>query len=185
MKKSRGGVYFILISLIATTVFAVSSCDLKSRLETHEEEQIREFLRLNNITVDPLESGLYYIELMEGDGEYPVEGDTLGIFYTARFLTGVLFDGYTHQQHDEPLKIIFGSSQFVDGFTEGLSLMKEGGEAELLLPSKLAFGPYGHGMIPGYTPIFYTVVLEEVIPGPNRDNGDNGDNGYNGDNGDD
>jgi FKBP-type peptidyl-prolyl cis-trans isomerase len=41
--------------------------------------------------------------------------------------------------------------------------MNEGGKAILLIPSDLAYGPYGSGSIPGYTPLVFEVELIDVF----------------------
>ncbi len=41
--------------------------------------------------------------------------------------------------------------------------MKEGGKAILLIPSSLAYGPYGQNSIPGYTPLLFEVELIDVF----------------------
>jgi FKBP-type peptidyl-prolyl cis-trans isomerase len=40
--------------------------------------------------------------------------------------------------------------------------MKEGGKAQLLIPSRLAYGSYGAGNIEGYTPLIFEVELVAV-----------------------
>lgn len=146
-------------------------CKMEGKLLTHEEEQIQEFIRLNDITAQPTESGLYYIEVKLGEGPKPIEGDTVGVYYVGKFLSGMTFDSYTLDDYDEPLWFVYGKASLIAGFLEGVSMMHEGGEAELLIPSKLAYGPYGQGYIPGYTPLFFTVVLEAIKPGPGHDEG--------------
>jgi FKBP-type peptidyl-prolyl cis-trans isomerase len=47
----------------------------------------------------------------------------------------------------------------VAGFEEGVTYMREGGIAKFLVPSGLAFGPYGTYSIAGYTPLLFDVEL--------------------------
>ena len=55
------------------------------------------------------------------------------------------------------------------GFDEGITFMKAGGKATLLVPSNLAYGASGNGYgIPGYTPLLFDVELVRVKPGPGK-----------------
>ena len=47
-------------------------------------------------------------------------------------------------------------------------LMKEGGKATFLIPSKLAYGTHGNYSVPGYTPVIFDIQLVRVIPGPSK-----------------
>jgi FKBP-type peptidyl-prolyl cis-trans isomerase len=54
------------------------------------------------------------------------------------------------------------------GLDEGIMLMKEGGKATFLIPSKLAYGTQGNYSVPGYTPVIFDIQLVRVIPGPSK-----------------
>lgn len=153
------------ISLIALLFSGITSCMKTDQFEESEQQQIDEFLAEQDIDADPKESGLYYIELIEGTGEVPVEGDTVDVYYRGSFLDGRLFD--TNMDSD-PFRFTVGTGYVIEGWDEGITYMKKGGEALFIIPSSLAYGSAGTYGIPGYTPLLYEVVLENVIPGPNR-----------------
>lgn len=158
-----------IILQIAGVIFLVflpagfSSCSKEINNEEREQELIANYLDANDIDVEPTESGLYYVELIEGNGVQPVAGDTVEIFYIGYFLDGRIFD---NNINSSPLRFALGSSAVIEGMDEGVLYMKEGGQALLVMPSSLAYGPFGSYPIPGYTPLAFEVLLDKVIPGP-------------------
>jgi FKBP-type peptidyl-prolyl cis-trans isomerase len=161
-RELRIAVFGILIISIA----GLTSCNIEKKLQQEEEEQIRNFLALNNITKDPTESGLYYMETLTGTGDTPTELDTVGVFYTMKLLTGVTLEEKTT---GEPYRFVLFNSDIITGFQEGVSYMRVGGKADLLIPSSLAWGRFGYGYYVGpYTPVFFEMELVYIIPGPGR-----------------
>jgi FKBP-type peptidyl-prolyl cis-trans isomerase len=61
-----------------------------------------------------------------------------------------------------PYKVQNGSVN--EGFTEGVMLMKEGGQATLIFPSSLGYGSSGSGKVGAYSSLKYEIELLEVIP---------------------
>ncbi len=110
------------------------------------------------------ESGLQYLEVEAGDGPTPQAGDII-----LMNVIGSLPDGTeivnTHQQ-GQPVSAIMGREQLLPGWEEGVSLMKAGGSAKLVLPPELAFGEEGYGIIPPNSQIVMDVELLSVEPPP-------------------
>ncbi|WP_019673980.1 FKBP-type peptidyl-prolyl cis-trans isomerase [Psychrobacter lutiphocae] len=103
------------------------------------------------------ESGLQYKVLKPGTGKSITEQDFVRAHYEGKLLDGTVFD--SSYERGEP--VIFSVSQMIPGFTEGLQLMKEGGEYELYVPASLAYGEIGaQGIPPNSTLIFKVGVLE-------------------------
>lgn len=150
--------------LIAMLTIVLSSC-VRTDYAEREEETIQDYLQRNNITEDPKESGLYYVELVAGTGMQPVVGDTVEVFYTGRFLNGQIFDS---NMDSDAFKFALGKGYVIQGWDEGVAYMREGGEALFLIPSSLAYGSAGTWSIPGYTPLAFEVILDNVIPGLGR-----------------
>ncbi len=42
--------------------------------------------------------------------------------------------------------VVFGTTQVITGWTEGLQLMKEGAKYRFFIPAELAYGQIGSGM---------------------------------------
>ena len=125
-----------------------------------EKASIESYLTKNNITVSPQASGLYYIVTKEGKGTNPSNGKKVKVHYTGKLLDGTVFDSSIGKP---PLEFVLGGDMIL-GFTEGISLMKKGGKALLLIPSRLGYGANGAGggTIPPYSPLLFEVELVDI-----------------------
>ena len=80
------------------------------------------------VTVRP--SGLQYSVLKNGFGKRPLPTDTVTVNYTGMLINGKVFDG------TEPLTPAqFTVNKLIPGWTEALSLMREGDKWHLVIPS--------------------------------------------------
>lgn len=122
------------------------------------------------ITTD---SGLQYLEKVAGDGPAPQEGDIVTMHFSGTLADGTLF-GDTYSTN-EPITVIYGRGQLLPGWEEGLGLMKEGGEAQLVLPPDLAFGAEGFGSIPPNAQVIIDLELLSVESPPEPTAVDEGD----------
>jgi FKBP-type peptidyl-prolyl cis-trans isomerase len=95
--------------------------------------------------VKTLPSGLQIKILQEGAGKSPKATDTVVVHYKGRLLNGTEFDS----SHKRAKPAEFAVNRVIKGWTEGLQLMKEGGKAELYIPSELAYGSRGAGALIG------------------------------------
>jgi FKBP-type peptidyl-prolyl cis-trans isomerase FklB len=84
-------------------------------------------------------SGLQYLVLSEGDGPTPKPDDVVKVHYEGRFVDGKKFD--SSLDRGEPIE--FQLDQVIKGWQEGLQLMKVGSKYQLVIPSRLAYGPEG------------------------------------------
>ena len=157
-------VLFAVTGLVAA--LTVTGCNPVKKYEKQEQELINNYILTLGDTVYSLKtSGLYYIELLEGTGRIPVDRDTAFIRYEVKLLNGTLFD--SNLDADEPLSFVVGNVGVILGVDEGVRYMKTGGKAKLVIPSRLAYGPYGIDFVlPGYTPLLITLELVDVREGP-------------------
>jgi len=164
--RNRVGIV-INIFLLILMLTGINSCFKDTNSEKEELEIIDNYLRNNGIDTEPTASGLYYIELIEGTGLQPVTGDTVEVFYEGYFLSGEVF---ISNMNLDPHRFVIGAMAVIVGLEEGVTYMKEGGEAMLIVPSSLAYGPVGNYYldIPGYTPLGFDIILDKVIPGLGR-----------------
>lgn len=110
------------------------------------------------------ESGLQYVEITEGEGASPQEGDIVTMHFVGSLPDGTVFGDSRSQ--GQPITAIFGRDQLLPGWEEGLALMKEGGEAQLIIPPDLAFGEQGFGLIPPNSQIVMDIELLSVEAPP-------------------
>ncbi len=81
-------------------------------------------------------SGLQYKVKTEGTGAQPKATDVVTVEYEGRLPDGTVFD--SSKQHGGTAT--FPLNQVIKGWTEGIQLMKEGGEYTLFIPAALAYG---------------------------------------------
>ena len=132
-------------------------------LRDEEPLIVQAYVDEHNISVEPTESGIYYIEKKKGKGKNPKKDDWVSVHFTVWKLNGEkLFS--TYDRTDEPMDFEFGGRFENEGFQQALGMMKEGGKAEALIPSVLAFGAQGAGqVVPPYAPLFYEIDLVDVM----------------------
>lgn len=110
------------------------------------------------------DSGLQFLEEVKGTGDAPKEGDLITMDFTASLSDGTeLANTYTD---GAPVSVVWGKGRLLEGWEEGMGLMKEGGKAQLLLPAELAFGAEGAGSIPADAQILIEVELLNAEPSP-------------------
>lgn len=103
-------------------------------------------------------SGLQYKVIKEGTGNSPKATDTVVVHYEGKLIDGTVFD--SSFERGEPIS--FPLNEVIAGWTEGLQLMKAGGEYELYVPSDLAYGETGNPSIePNSVLIFKIQLLDE------------------------
>jgi FKBP-type peptidyl-prolyl cis-trans isomerase len=123
----------------------------------------REFLAANTANPDfvKLPSGLRYRVIKSGTGRTPTPADTVTVAYRGTLVDGFVFDE-TKQGETANLPV----GRLIAGWREALSLMKEGDEWELVIPSELGYGRARSGDIPGnQTLIFHMHLIRVLAPG--------------------
>jgi len=134
----------------------------EAKREQQESIDLQKYLKDNNITETPRESGLIYLETMAGNGAQPQAGQKVKVHYTGRLLDGTKFDSSVDR--GQPFEFTLGQGQVIRGWDEGIGLMKEGGKATLIIPSKIGYGARGAGeMIPPFSSLVFDVELIEII----------------------
>ena len=126
-----------------------------------EQIEIEKFKADNNWTVKPLESGLFFNKIKKGTGRRVKEGMFLTFDFEIRKLDGNLI--YSSIEASRPGSFEYGKRFDTEGLMQAMGMMRQGDEAEMLIPSALAFKEAGRqGMIEPYTPLHYFVRLTGV-----------------------
>ena len=106
-------------------------------------------------------SGLQYKVIREGIGLSPDDNDTIVVHYKGSLVDGKVFD--SSYERNEPITITAG--QVIQGWGEGLKLMKSGGKYELFIPQNLAYGEQGAGgVIPPFATLIFEMEIVEIKP---------------------
>lgn len=105
-------------------------------------------------------SGLQYKVIKEGTGKKPAATDKVKVHYTGKLIDGNVFDSSV--QRGEPA--VFGVTQVIPGWVEGLQLMSVGSKYEFVIPSELAYGERGAGAaIPPCAVLVFEVELLDIV----------------------
>jgi FKBP-type peptidyl-prolyl cis-trans isomerase len=107
------------------------------------------------------QDGLEYRIIHAGTGKAPQSGaDMVTVRYKGSLINGRIFD-----QTGRGKTATFPAGALIPGWVEALSLMKEGDEWELVIPSDLGYGPQGAGGdIPGNQTLVFDMTLVSVAP---------------------
>jgi len=135
--------------------------EANKRLEQEEVTKIQQFLKDNNVNIEPTASGLIYIETLTGDGAPAQAGDSVFVHYTlTNFENDTIDESF---KRGKPLNFIIDKPGMISGWNEAVKYMKVGGKARAIVPSKLGYGPRGRGQtIPPFTPLVFDLELVEV-----------------------
>lgn len=114
--------------------------------------------------VKTTQSGLQYKVNKEGTGASPVIGDGVMVEYTGKLIDGTEFDS-TKAQGGQPFAVPLTGDSVIKGWTEGLQLMKEGGEYTLYIPAHLAYGNQGNPKIPANSVLIFDMKILKVEKG--------------------
>jgi FKBP-type peptidyl-prolyl cis-trans isomerase len=127
---------------------------------TAEKTKGKAFLEENKMKegVTETPSGLQYKVITEGAGQNPGAEDVVEVHYTGKLIDGTVFDSSV--ERGQPVK--FPLNGVIQGWTEGLQLMKPGAKYMLYIPSELAYGDRGTGPIPGGATLIFEVELLSV-----------------------
>ena len=106
-------------------------------------------------------SGLQYSVLQQGTGKSPSAKSKVSVNYEGRLVDGTVFDSSFARNE----AVEFQVSQVIQGWTEGLQLMKEGAKYRFFIPAKLAYGEIGAGDAIGpNSTLIFDVELLKVLP---------------------
>ncbi|MDW8157661.1 MAG: FKBP-type peptidyl-prolyl cis-trans isomerase, partial [Bacteroidia bacterium] len=106
------------------------------------------------------ESGLEYAIIEQGNGTAITPSSKVSLHYNARLSNGVIL-GNTFDK-GEPLVVIMGKNQLFKGWEEGLSYLKQGDKATLIIPPHL--GPDVGTNIPKEESIIIDLEILSVEP---------------------
>ena len=102
------------------------------------------------------ESGLQYKILEEGNGDFPFDDCNVIVHQRCTLLSGkVIEDTYKKNEPDEvPI------NELIEGYREGLLLMRKGGKSRFFIPPELGWGKKGTGnKIPPNAVLIFDVRL--------------------------
>ncbi|MFL5275690.1 MAG: FKBP-type peptidyl-prolyl cis-trans isomerase [Myxococcales bacterium] len=106
-------------------------------------------------------SGLVKKTVKPGNGPMPKETDKVKVNYEGKLVDGTVFD--SSYKRGQPAE--FPLNGVIKCWTEGVSKMKVGEEAQLVCPSDIAYGDMGRPSIPPGSTLVFKVELLEIEGG--------------------
>lgn len=114
---------------------------------------------VNDPELKDIGEGLKIRDIQVGEGEPVQPGATVTVHYTGWLTNGKVFD--SSRERAQPAT--FSLNDVIEGWKRGIPGMKPGGIRKLVIPSHLAYGSTGQGVIPPNATLIFEV---ELLPGP-------------------
>lgn len=123
-----------------------------------EEEALLEELSQG---FEKTESGLRYKKTALGEGTPAEKGKTVSVHYKGMLPDGTVFD--SSFKRNEPIEFPVGMGHVIQGWDEGIQLLKVGDKARLVVPPHIGYGERGAGgVIPPNATLIFDVELVDV-----------------------
>jgi FKBP-type peptidyl-prolyl cis-trans isomerase len=104
-------------------------------------------------------TGLRYVVLTEGKGELAKPGDMVRVLYTGWLLNGTQFDQAIDPA--KPMEFRLGRQNVIEGWDQGLQLMRPGEKRVFIIPYELGYGSRGN--LPSIPPKATLVFEVELL----------------------
>ena len=109
-------------------------------------------------------TGLRYVMLAEGTGDTARSGDMVSVVYRGSLINGTVFNEYLDKT--KPFSFRLGRGQVVDGWDQGLKLMREGSKMTLIVPYELGYGTRGNPpAVPRETSLVFEIEMVKIERG--------------------
>lgn len=132
------------------------------------------YLKENKIEAEIDPSGLRYVVIEEGVGEYPQPNQQVSVNYTGKLMSGKVFDTseeaaareagvFNEDRPYQPYQFALGTGSVIRGWDIGIGLLKRGGKGVLYIPSTLAYGERATRIIPANAILIFDVELVDIL----------------------
>lgn len=107
-------------------------------------------------------SGLKYIVFNDGEGDLISPQSIIEVNYSGYFQDGTLFDSSV--KREEPIKVPVGAGLVIEGWDEGMQLMRKGARFQFIIPPQLAYGSEGAPpQIPADATLIFDIEVLNII----------------------
>lgn len=139
---------FVVVAAAALAPWAAAAQNLKKPPYPFEESALK-----------TTATGLKYAVLAPGDGAVVKAGDRVKVYYH-----GVLDDGKVFDSNFgfDAFGFEVGKKEVIPGWDEGLTYLREGDKAVLVVPPDLAYGNRQIGNIPPNSTLTFHVFVKKV-----------------------
>jgi len=146
---------YLLLTFFGIALFSCEKGLTPEQQLQADIEKIENYLADKNLTAESTASGLHYVITEPGTGNHPGANSTVTVNYVGKLLKNEkIFDQTTGSPATFPLQ------NLIEGWKEGIPLLKKGGKGTFFVPSALGYGPYGSGGdIPANAPLIFEIEL--------------------------
>ena len=137
---------------------------LKRNKEWHEQEirDIESFVKRHNWNVITSGSGLRYVIYKKSDSTLVCAKE--GVIARVNYTISLLNDSICYSSEGAPDDFLIGMDNVESGLHEGVTYMRKGEKAKIILTSNLAFGLVGDmDKVPPQSTLVYDIELVEII----------------------
>jgi FKBP-type peptidyl-prolyl cis-trans isomerase len=147
-------------------------------LKNKEQLKIKNYISDKKMNAAKTDSGIYYNISKKGTGPLAINGDTVVVNYTGSQVSGKIFDSNVYadavkgkivdpSRQYAPMGIPAGEPKVVRGLNLCLLLLNKGAVGDFIIPSALAYGERGNGVIMPFSPlVFHIEVVNIIHPDP-------------------
>lgn len=127
-----------------------------------ETKEIEAYLASNKINAQKTPRGAYLQIIASGDAPQADSGKLVSVKYKGSTFSGKVIDTNmdTSFHHTEPLQFVVGANNMIQGFDDGIRLLKKGAKAKIFIPGVLGFGP---NPVPGGKPFENLIFDVEIL----------------------
>ncbi|MEO1069187.1 MAG: FKBP-type peptidyl-prolyl cis-trans isomerase, partial [Cyanobacteria bacterium J06638_6] len=144
-----------------TVQIAQAAADLDPESTSEPPTDMTDETPSTDETLITTDSGLQYVDLVEGTGAMPQAGQRVTVHYTGTLEDGTKFD--SSRDRGRPFSFQIGVGQVIKGWDEGVGTMRVGGRRKLVIPSELGYGSRGAGgVIPPNATLIFDVELLRI-----------------------
>lgn len=148
--------------------------EIEAKQLEEDGKMIDAYLNEKNIDAEIDPSGLRYVIIEEGEGDFPQPNQQVSVNYTGKLLNGQVFDTsveadareadmYNANRPYQPYQFALGTGSVIQGWDIGIGLLKRGGKGVLYIPSTLAYGERATGSIPKNAILVFDVELLDIL----------------------
>ena len=149
-----------LLEIMPEEKFQANIERMKDKMIKESREELEGYITSNNITVTPLESGIYIVSKEKGSGRCPVKGDIVEVDFESRMLNGRLLASTFGK--DEKFSFVLGSGYVIPGWEEIVPQMHLGERVTAVIPFEMAYGEHSVTGIPPYANLVYDIKLLKI-----------------------
>jgi peptidylprolyl isomerase len=139
-----------------TSAAAAPATETTASVEAPKGPEMDTFAMPTNLETTP--SGLQYAITRPGTGAQPQPGQIVSVHYSGWLTDGTPFD--SSRSRNQPFEFPLGAGRVIQGWDEGVAMMKIGEKRTLVIPANLGYGARGAGgVIPPNATLVFAVEL--------------------------